>query len=72
MNVGRSIDFESHLIDQRVEDYEFLTSKGLDKDAVARRLGISRNVLDKTLERRRTREQRHPVQQEAAGQGPGG
>lgn len=63
-------DFDSHLMEQRMENYAFLLSTGMHPDRIARRLGISRNTLNKELERRRRREQQpHPVGTTESGEG---
>lgn len=60
-------DLTDHLIRQRLENYDFLKSTGMHPDRIAQRLGISRNTLDKELERRASA-QSHPERTARAGE----
>jgi transposase-like protein len=48
---GRGFNWDSHKEDQKIENIRFLLDTGMHPDRVARQLGISRDVLDKTMER---------------------
>lgn len=47
----RDQKLDGHLLQQRVEDAQFLLGTGLHITLVARRLGISRDLLEKNLDR---------------------
>jgi hypothetical protein len=51
VTLGRGHRFDTHLIDARVENIKWLRSLGTHDDLIARQLGITRELLDKTMER---------------------
>jgi len=60
--------FDSHLVEQRLEDYDFLSARGLSLSLIAIRLGLSREQLEKMVERRRSGAQTHTHPAAGAGE----
>jgi len=46
---------ESHKIEQMLENVRFLESVGLSREAIARRLGVTEDALEKAIARERQR-----------------
>lgn len=71
MAVGRGHNWYSHREDQKLENILFLLDTGMHPDLVAHQLGISRDVLDKTMERHGRTRKPDPGEVEEAGEREG-